>query len=147
MPLKGVNGRLYEWCMVCKDTLPDRHKTLRIHHNWSHAMELLPGCPDCSYFQSRWAEVKKHIHRHHGKDIDHLHDDLGMFWGLTRLDERKGKPTYADVPQEDICLYLRMGEALTRDQIHVLGQTKFLDPPGGQDTSSQGHERAAAASS
>ena len=45
MPLKPVNGRLYKWCAVCKDTLPDRHKTLRIHLNRSYAMEVLPGCP------------------------------------------------------------------------------------------------------
>ena len=89
---------MYEWCAVCKDTLPGRPKTLRIHLNRSNAMELLPGCQDCSYFRSRWVDVIKHSHRHHPKDIDHLHDDLGVFWGLNRLDDRKGKPTYADVP-------------------------------------------------
>ena len=102
-------------------------------------MELLPRCPDCSYFRSRWANVKQPSHRHHGKDIDHLHDDLGVFWGLTRLNKRKGKPTYANVPQDDICLYPKMGEALTGDQIHVLGWAKFLDPPGWQDAISEGH--------
>ena len=142
MPLKGVNGRLYKWCAVCKDTLPDR-----IHLNRSHAMELLPGCPDCAYFRSRWADVKKHSQRHHGKDIDHLHEDLGIFWGLTRLDKRKGKPTYSDVSQDDICVYLKNGEAFTRNQICVLRRAKFLGPPGCQDAIPEGRRRAAAASS
>ena len=51
---------------------------------------------------SRWADVKKHCQRNHGKDIDHLNDDLGVLWGLTRLDEQKAKPSYADAVNEDI---------------------------------------------
>ena len=37
------------------------------------------------------ADVKKHCQRHHRKDTDRLHDDLGVLWGLTRLDDRKAK--------------------------------------------------------
>ena len=35
-----------------------------------------------------------------------------MLWRLTRLDDRKAKPAYADVAKEDICLYPKAGEAL-----------------------------------
>ena len=70
---------------------------IKPYRSISTGIELLPGFSDCAYFRIRWADLKKHSQRHYGKDIDHLHDDLGIYGGLTRLDERKGKPTYAFV--------------------------------------------------
>ena len=86
------------------------------------------------YFRSKWADVKKHCQKNHGKDIDQLHDDLGMPWGLTRLDNRKAKPTFADVAKAGICLYPKTGEALLVDQVRIIVQANFLEPPGRDTT-------------
>ena len=60
-----------------------RSMPLCIHLNKVHVMELLTGSPDCSYFRSRWPDVKKHCQRNHGKDFDHLQKE----W--TRLNDMK----------------------------------------------------------
>ena len=66
-------------------------------------MELLPGCPDCSYF--RWADVQEHCKINIRKDVDHLHDDPGVLWELTRLDEQKAKPSYTYIVKKDHCFW------------------------------------------
>ena len=142
MPLQGVNGRLYTWCVVCRDEVPDRHKTLRIHLNRAHGMEFIPGCPSCFYFRSRWADVKKHCERQHQLDIDRHHGDQGVVWGLTRLDDSSARPTYSNVAQLDICNYPLKEERLTFDQLRVVGMAKFLEPPGEQKQTSRARSKS-----
>ena len=79
-----------------------------------------------------------------GKDIDHLHEDLVVLWGLTRLDERKVKPTHADVVKGDICLYLKAGEVVFVEQIRITTNTKFLELPGRDANSSRCLQQPAA---
>ena len=62
-----------------------------------------------------------------------------MLWGLTRLDDRNAKPTYADVAKGDICLYPKVGEARFVNQIRITTQAKFLEPPGRDASSSRCH--------
>ena len=121
MPLLGVNGRLFTWCVVCRDEVPSRHKTLRIHLNRAHGMEFIPGCPSCFYMRRRWADVKKHCERQHQLDIDRHHGDQGVAWGLTRLDDSSARPTYSNVAQSDICKYPTKEEHLTFEQLRVVG--------------------------
>ena len=142
MPLQGVNGRLYTWCVVCRDEVPDRHKTLRIHLNRAHGMEFIPGCPSCFYFRSRWADVKKHCERQHQLDVDRHHGDQGVVWGLTRLDDSSARPTYSNVAQLDICNYPVKEERLTFDQLRVVGMAKFLEPPGEQKQTSRARSKS-----
>ena len=142
MPLRGVNGRLYTWCVVCRDEVPSRHKTLRIHLNRAHGMEFIPGCPSCFYFRSRWADVKKHCERQHQLDIDRHHGDQGVSWGLTRLDDSSARPTYSNVAQTDICSYPLKEERLTFDQLRVVGMAKFLEPPGEQKQTSRARSKS-----
>ena len=147
MPLRGVNGRLYTWCVVCRDEVPGRHKTLRIHLNRAHGMEFIPGCPSCFYFRSRWADVKKHCERQHQLDIDRHHGDQGVAWGLTRLDDSSARPTYSNVAQTDICNYPLKDERLTFDQLRVVGMAKFLEPPVEQKQTSRARSKSGSARS
>ena len=142
MPLKGVNGRLYDWCVVCRTSIPGKHKTLRIHLNRAHSLEFLPGCPVCFYYRSRWADVKKHCQRQHDVDIDLLLDDQGVAWGLTRLDDSKVKPTYSSLREEDICKYPLKGETLTQRQVIIVGAAQFAEPTVQPRTRSRESERA-----
>ena len=52
MPLRGHQGRLYNWCAVCRATIPAEHKTLWIHLNRVHDLDFIPGCKECNYFRS-----------------------------------------------------------------------------------------------
>ena len=144
MPLQGVNGRLYTWCVVCKNTVPDRHKTLRIHLNKSHRMELLPGCQDCFYYRSRWADVRKHCFRLHNKDINSEGSD-NVLWGLAQLDESKPNPTYSTLTEDAVCVYPLKGEAFTPLQIQVVARAQFLEATT-QDSSHSSHSRPSRAS-
>ena len=116
MQLKGVYSLLYNWCVVCKNTVPERHKTLRIHLNKSHRMELLPGCVSCFYYRSRWADVRKHCLRLHKRDIDSEEND-NVLWGLAQLDESKANPTYAALTEDAVCAYPLKGEVLAPLQV------------------------------
>ena len=130
--------------LVCRlqGNIPAKHKTLRIHLNRAHSMELLPGCPDCFYFRSRWADVKKHCLRQHSRDIDRHEDDQGVAWGLTRFDDSKSKPTYSGLEERNVCNYPLKGEALSRGQITVVGSAQFLEPPTQSRSSSRESRRA-----
>ena len=136
MPLKGVNGRLYTWCVVCKTVIPERHKTLRIHLNKAHGMELLPGCVSCFYYRSRWADIRKHCLRLHQLDIDSAKND-NVLWGLARLDDSKANPTYATLTEGDVCQYPLKGEVYTPLQTRVIGQAQFLMPTEPDSSHSQ----------
>ena len=127
MPLRRVNGRLFTWCVVCRDEIPDKHKTLRIHLNRSHGMEFLPGCPSCFYYRSRWTDVKKHCERHHQLDVDRYLVDQGVVWGLTCIDGTSTRPTYANVSHGEVCEYPLREERLTVKQLQVVGMAKFVE--------------------
>ena len=116
MPLRGVDGRFYEWCVVCQSRLPEEHKTLRIHLSRSHVLELLPGCPSCFYYRSRWSDVKKHCQDRHRLDINVEQGSRGCAWGLTALDTSRHRPSYAYVKEEDICEYPLSSETLSEHQ-------------------------------
>lgn len=91
-------------------------------------MELLPGCPNCFYFRSRWADVRKHCMRQHGgQDIDQLPDAEGVRWGLTSVDETKVKPTYSGLQESDVCLYPLEREEMTVHQTTVVGTAVLKD--------------------
>ena len=106
-----------EWVDVSASGVPVASATFQtstIHLNCAHSMELLPGCPrDCFYFRSRWSDVWKHCQSYHGLDIHNVSSFGGCVWGLTKMDVSGGKPTYAAVRQENICLYTLRSEALT----------------------------------
>ena len=72
MPLQGTDCHMSQWCACCLTDIPKEHKTLHIHLNSVHLMELLPGCPMtiCNYFRSRWSDIKKHCQGQHNIDID-----------------------------------------------------------------------------
>ena len=127
MALRGTEGRLYKWCAICRTDMPPRHKTLRIHLNQAHEMELLPGCPRCRHYRSRWSDVKKHC-RTHGVDIDDPSPGDECVWGLTRQDLSSSKPTYSAATE--ICPYPLREHKFTTDQIRVLAQAKILEPTG-----------------
>ena len=93
---------------TCRHNIQDIPKTLRIHLNRAHWMELLPGYPEvgCSYFKCRWLDIKKHFNSYHNLDIDTRRGLGGCAWGLTDLDRSGDKPTYPSVKAEDICVSL-----------------------------------------
>ena len=109
MPVEETDGRLYKWCVCCHSNIPDMDKTVCIHINRAHGMEMLPGCPrSWFYFRSSWSNVKKHCSSHHHLDIGILKSFGGCAWGLTPVDTRGGKPTYAH-----LCHYSLRMEAWT----------------------------------
>ena len=127
--------------VCCCANIPDAHKTLRIHLNRAHGIELLPGCPrSCFYFHSRWSDMKKHCSSHHHLDIDSAHS----FVGLTPVNKRDGKPTYAGIGPEDLCHYPLRTETLDTLQEAVVAKATQAPQPrtSAQDTkpgaSSQG---------
>ena len=124
MPLRGVDGRFYDHCVVCGSRIPEEHKTLRIHLSREHSMELLPGCPVCFYFRSRWSDVKKHCLDKHLLDIDAVQGSRGCSWGLTVLDSSRHRPSYAYVLESDICDYPLASETLTKHQQEIRGRAK-----------------------
>ena len=73
-----------------------------------------------------------HCNRQHDIDIDFLHEDRGVAWGLTRLDDSKTKPTYADLRERDVCEYPLKGEKLSEIQTYIIGIAKFMEPPATQ---------------
>ena len=99
--------------MVCASVIPSKHKTLRIHLNRAHGLELLPGCPDCFYFRGRWDDVKKHCLQRHKLDINRETGAQGCAWGVTSVDKSRTKPTYAFVQETDVCTYPKEGETLS----------------------------------
>ena len=136
MPLRGPQGRMYSWCAVCKDDIPYRHRTLRIHLNRAHSLDFIPGCVDCAYYRSRWTDVRKHNIRQHSRDIDVSQGLEGVAWGLTVLDSSKAKPSYANTAESEICEYPLEEEKLSTKQQHVLSQAKSQEGEE-QDTSFQ----------
>ena len=108
-----MGGHLYKWCACFQSNIPDEHKLLRIHLNSAQCMELFPSGPrECFYFRSLWSNVRKLCQSHHGLDINNKSSFGGCAWGLTVMDVSDGKPTYAAVKEEDICLYPLLNEAL-----------------------------------
>ena len=77
-------------------------------------------------------------------DLDHLHADLGVLGGLTRLDNRKAKPTYADVAKGDMCLYPQAGEEPFADQVRIIMCAKSLQPSGKKARSSRHQQQPTA---
>ena len=134
MPLRGADGRFYGWCVVCQGDIPKAHKTLRIHLSKAHQLELLPGCPHCFYYRSRWSDVKKHCTDQHRLDIDSQHGAHGCAWGLTVLDSSRHRPSYAYVSQDDICQYPLAQETLSPQQ------TKIRDRAGQEAVPSTSRE-------
>ena len=133
MALRGTEGRLYKWCVICRDEVPARHKTLRIHLNQAHEMELLSGCPRCNHYRSRWSDVKKHC-KTHEVNLDDPNPGDECTWGLTKQDFSSAKPTYSLTTE--ICPYPLRGQRLTAEQIQIIAQAKILEPtssePAGQ---------------
>ena len=56
--------------------------------------------------------MKKHCHGQHNIDIDVPRGEGECAWALTALDPSGGKPTYALVPAEDLCLYPLLSKVL-----------------------------------
>ena len=116
---------------MCRGDVPGEHKTLRIHLNRAHSLELLAGCPECFYYRGRWSDVKKHCEKHHKINIDSEDAPGGCAWGLTKLDSSKDKPTYSTVSKEDICVYPLETDFLTIQQRQIVSQaaSSVLNPP------------------
>ena len=74
-------------------------------------MELLTGCPrDCFYCWFRWSDVKKHCATHHHLDINSKKSFGGCSWGLTAMNKRGQKPTYAEIQRNEVCRDLLKSE-------------------------------------
>ena len=145
MPLEGTDGRRYKWCMCCPSNILDTHKTLHVHLNRAHDMELLQRCPpSCFYFHSRWSNVKKNCFSHHHLDKDSVCSFGGCAWGLTPVDNRGGKPSYAGIHPENLCCCPLRTKILDTLQKDVVAKPTQAPQPGtsAQDTvqaaSSQG---------
>jgi len=118
MPLKGVHGRLYSWCAVCQKDRPTEHPSLSTHLSRAHQLDLIPGCPRCTYFRGRWSDVKKHARCVHQLDIEAANE---VVWGLTLKDKTKTKPSYANLEEDSVCLYPLREESLSSLQSKIIG--------------------------
>jgi hypothetical protein len=128
MPLRGLIGRKYRWCVLCKQTLDDEKVTLRMHVCDVHGMELLPGCSLCFHYRYRWSDVKKHCKTQHNYDLESskIPPGEGCRWGLTEMDAGTvGKPTYAWVSEQDICPYPLENETMAHENWRVFLCAKF----------------------
>lgn len=122
MPLTGVHGRLYVWCVVCQGDRPHEHPSLSTHLTRAHGLDLVPGCAVCFYFRGRWSDVKKHVATKHHKDVDT--DGSAVQWGLTKRDQASHKPTYSHVGPDAICPYPLKTEALSALQTSLVSEAK-----------------------
>ena len=123
MPLKGKDGQCCKWCCVCKDEFPvTKHKTLRVHLNREHDMELLAGCSKCFYYRKRWNDVFKHCHDVHRFNINKDVPDR-VVWGLTELRQT----SYSKVREEFLVPYPLEAESLSKTQAAVIQQARVGD--------------------
>ena len=84
--------------------------------------------------------MEKHCSSRPNLDIDSVQSFDGCAWGLTPVDSRGGKPTYAGIPPEDLYRYPLRTETLDALQEAVVVKATQASQPR---TSAQATEPAA----
>lgn len=106
MPLRGHDGRKYDWCVLCQAFLEE---TLTTHLRRVHGCDLVPGCPRCFYFRSRIADVNKHCdHMHRMPGMKGARGSQGYRWALAKFES-----SYTHVGPEELMDYPRNEERLS----------------------------------
>jgi len=138
MPLTGLEGRSYRWCVVCRDNHSDARQTLSAHLSRQHGVDLIPGCPKCAYYRGRWGDVKRHV-----EAVHQLNLDREVRWGLVLKDTTTRRPTYSTLRAEEVVPYPLRGEhrgqALRNLLRRAAGQSQGVParPPAAEERPSQ----------
>jgi len=128
MPLRGVGARDYAWCVVCQEELPATER-LTAHLQSRHNLDLIPGCPECSYYRARAGDIDKHcVRMHQMSRVTKGRGQAGCRWGLVVRRE-----TYRGLTSAEVVDYPRAEEALSAAQSSFLARVRPEQPSGRGD--------------
>ena len=134
MPLRGDACDHYKWCAVCDSyIIAKRHNyTLRVHIAEEHDCELLEGCYEHKQFRIRHCDSVVHFSssRH---NICLKSRPGATHWCITTSrGDRKDKPSYANMTDDEWVLYPLREETLSAEQQEFLEDLRRRDVAEGR---------------